>query len=69
MEVNLRRNLLLTQNAILQLLWKAKSMGFDSLSSSYSATITEERLNQLKNIAKEIFTEITQMSAKRIRQN
>jgi hypothetical protein len=43
--------------------------GFDSLSSSYSATITEERLNQLKNIAKEIFTEITQMSAKRIRQN
>ena len=37
--------------------------GFDSLSSSYSATITEERLNQLKNIAKEIFTEITQMRA------
>jgi hypothetical protein len=30
--------------------------GFDSLSSSYSATITEERLNQLKNIAKEIRT-------------
>jgi hypothetical protein len=43
--------------------------GFDSLSSSYSATITEERLNQLKNIAKDIFTEITQMMAKRIRQN
>jgi hypothetical protein len=44
-------------------------MGFDSLSSSYSDTITEERLNQLKNIAKEIFTEMGQMSAKRIRQN
>ncbi len=36
---------------------------FDSLSSKYLATISEGRLNQLKNIAKEIFTEMGQMDA------
>ena len=32
-------------------------------STKYSATITKERLNQLKNIAKEIFAEMGQISA------
>ena len=32
-------------------------------STKYSATITKERLNQLKNIAREIFAEMGQISA------
>ena len=40
---------------------------YQDLSKRYSDAITEERLNQLKNIASEIYTEFTENLAKRLR--
>lgn len=42
---------------------------YQDLSKRYSDAITEKRLNQLKNIAsKKIYTEFTEILAKRLRQ-
>jgi hypothetical protein len=45
------------------------SSNYDKLSTKYLATISQKKLEQLKVIAKEIFTEIGLMDAKRRRQN
>ena len=44
------------------------SSNYQKLSTKYSATITKERLNQLKDIAKEINAEMGRINAKRLRQ-
>ena len=44
------------------------SSNYQKLSTKYSATITKERLNQLKDIAKEIYAEMGRINAKRLRQ-
>jgi len=46
---------------------QGNSSQYRELSTKYSAIITEERQNQLKNIANGIFTEMGQMSAKHFR--
>jgi hypothetical protein len=45
------------------------SSNYDKLSTKYLATISQKKLEQLKVIAKDIFTEIGLMDAKRRRQN
>jgi len=50
------------------IIYGGNSLEYRELSTKYLATIPEGRLNQLKNIAKEIFTEMGQMDAKRLRQ-
>ena len=44
------------------------SSNYQKLSTKYSATITKERLNQLKDIAKEIYAEMGRINAKRLGQ-
>jgi len=47
---------------------QGNSSNYQELNTKYLATNTEERLNQLKGIAKKIFAEMGQINAKRQRQ-